>query len=85
MTEAERQIHNLQSKMRRETLRSAGLCINGARHGASTHGVRCDICHAKRKPAMPQQQPLERAETVAIASERPLEVVLPSNGVQDGD
>jgi hypothetical protein len=32
------------AKNRRALLKSKGLCINGERHGAATHGPRCGWC-----------------------------------------
>jgi hypothetical protein len=37
--------HRERAKRRRDRLRSARLCINGASHGRATSGCRCDACH----------------------------------------
>jgi hypothetical protein len=34
----------VRSKVRRDTLRAAGLCINGRAHGSATHGRLCENC-----------------------------------------
>lgn len=37
------------NKARRDRLKSAGLCINGGKHGTATHGQLCLTCRLNHR------------------------------------